>query len=1240
MNIWEHHSLKKRGLALLLALAMMVGLLPIMPTTVQAAPDDNDTRPEGIQITLADYWLTDSDDPDNVDPPNLETAGINDGHDLKFGYNMPADFKEWNKWTESEKPYTGIVQNKLGEDGYPVLAVGVGESLDYLFDGNDYKGKKAFDNVGGLLTHDDDGYYSYDSTKNFASFDKGSKTFTLSDSAVKSSGASGKDGQFFPFNTRDQITDDTKSNNPILNHYFGLHMNTRFQQPKGGVSPEDGTTPVTFSFSGDDDVWIFIDGVLVADLGGIHDACSVDINFETGDITINGNKTDTLGNILQTGSNTLEDESYHTMDFFYLERGNGDSNMEMKFNLVTTPESEIYKVNQDGKPVEGATFKLSSNDARGLIAEGTTDETGRFTLLDAEKGTTLSLRSLLINGKDATYQLEEAEPPDGYRKSGIINLSVSRNSNGSGLMLVDNPWDTGAYAQAKVRTIADTDTSTGVRTVKGCDGKDYSLDKGTVFAAVFMGENVAPTPDGIKNGKLVYGSAENGWEIANTEGLAGLDEIQGVDSEEDGLYKFYYDSANRYVADIDELPGDVKTYHWMDQENAKFTGVYLYKANDEEGTDSYVVLNADAFERDFSTVIYTPNIENRLLVRKVADDGTTRLNDAEFALYEQTDYDRNGTNATPVKTCTTGDPMVDDTVDPGVADMTGIPIGKYYLVETKAPAGYEKSDDVVSVIVDNSGVHVDAGTPDDDVSVSLGVGKIVKSMVQFADDDGIDATLHDITANLETTDNYVGDATEWAPVDGEAYKANLSYSENGNTLEYGPTKTMAYDSGWGRLNITQNFEAATPENTPKQDIRTIEGTNEPQSLNNLFSGTTIVQVKNSKEGGGEPVPTPDPDPAKVQFEITKTVTGEGWPEGASFDFTLSGEEGAPMPADTTLTVEQPDSGDTVTASFDTITFKKTGKYKYTITETAGNVDGMTYDDQTLTATVEVTKKGGDYLAEVTYESDDGDTGEKAQTFVNDYDDPSTPGGGDKPTPPDLNTVDHYLYIEGYPENYWTGEPSWDESVWPVKPQGDITRAEVATIFYRLLKEDVRDDIETTANDFTDVNADDWFNVTVSSLANMGVVKGYEDGSFRPNEPITRAEFAAIAVRFFDAFEAKYEPGTFIDVTGDEWFADAIAAAEELGLIGGYEDGSVRPNNNITRAETCAIVNRVLHRQPHEDHLGSTSEMRTWPDNQPGAWYYADMQEATNGHEYEWIEENGQTFEDWTEVLPDYDWTGR
>ncbi len=256
--------------------------------------------------------------------------------------------------------------------------------------------------------------------------------------------------------------------------------------------------------------------------------------------------------------------------------------------------------------------------------------------------------------------------------------------------------------------------------------------------------------------------------------------------------------------------------------------------------------------------------------------------------------------------------------------------------------------------------------------------------------------------------------------------------------------------------------------------------------------------------------------------------------------------------------------------------------------------------------------------------------------------PYDPGDDDEEDPdtPALDKVNHFLYVEGYPEDYRTGEYSDNEDLWPVKPQGNITRAEVATIFYRLLKDEVREEIETDVNSFPDVNADDWFNVTVSSLANMGAISGYEDGTFRPNEPISRAELAAMAVRFYDTFEAEYEEGTFLDVDGDEWYADAIAAAEELGIIGGYPDGTVRPEANITRAETCAIVNRVLERRPHDEHLGDVDDMRTWPDNQPGAWYYADMQEATNGHYYEWIDIDGSKFEEWTEVDKDYDWTKR
>lgn len=257
----------------------------------------------------------------------------------------------------------------------------------------------------------------------------------------------------------------------------------------------------------------------------------------------------------------------------------------------------------------------------------------------------------------------------------------------------------------------------------------------------------------------------------------------------------------------------------------------------------------------------------------------------------------------------------------------------------------------------------------------------------------------------------------------------------------------------------------------------------------------------------------------------------------------------------------------------------------------------------------------------------------------------------KPTPPpvdpkddgkphDLNTEDHFSYVVGYPVDHRTGLATDDVDLWPVRPEAGITRAEVATIFYRLLKEDVRDRVTSDVNDFSDVASGDWFNVTVSSLAQMGVIAGYEDGSFRPNAPITRAEFAAIATRFFAERGVTYNEGLFADITGDEWFADVVAAAADHGLLGGYPDGTVRPNTTITRAESCAVVNRTLDRRPDAKHLLPTGEMRVWPDNPADGWYYADMQEATNGHEYRWLTIGKNKIEDWTAILPDNTWNGR
>ena len=220
----------------------------------------------------------------------------------------------------------------------------------------------------------------------------------------------------------------------------------------------------------------------------------------------------------------------------------------------------------------------------------------------------------------------------------------------------------------------------------------------------------------------------------------------------------------------------------------------------------------------------------------------------------------------------------------------------------------------------------------------------------------------------------------------------------------------------------------------------------------------------------------------------------------------------------------------------------------------------------------------------------------------------------------LNIDDHYAYIIGYEDG-------------TVRPQGNITRAEVATIFFRLLTDEVREEYWSTVSGYTDVKAGDWYNNAISTLSNLGVITGYEDGTFRPNASISRAEFVTIATRFFD-YTAEYE-GTFSDVSYSSWYADFVQAAVDMGLVNGYENGTFRPNASITRAEAVAIVNRVLLRRPDADHLLPWSVMNTFSDNVlESAWYYEDIQEATNSHDYEWLKSG---VEDWTEKLPERDW---
>ena len=229
--------------------------------------------------------------------------------------------------------------------------------------------------------------------------------------------------------------------------------------------------------------------------------------------------------------------------------------------------------------------------------------------------------------------------------------------------------------------------------------------------------------------------------------------------------------------------------------------------------------------------------------------------------------------------------------------------------------------------------------------------------------------------------------------------------------------------------------------------------------------------------------------------------------------------------------------------------------------------------------------------------------------------------GENAGQPTLNTQDHDAYLLGYEDG-------------TVRPEGSITRAEVATIFFRLLTDESRDKFWSQTNDYTDVPADAWYNNAVSTLSNAGILDGYEDGTFRPDGNITRAEFATITARFL---EASYDGGNrFPDIDG-HWAAEYINEAANAGIVDGYEDGTFRPQQNITRAEAVTMVNRTVDRHPDADHL--LDNMVTWPDNPESAWYYAQIQEATNAHAYTMhTDQEDAPYEVWTELLPNRDWS--
>ena len=322
-------------------------------------------------------------------------------------------------------------------------------------------------------------------------------------------------------------------------------------------------------------------------------------------------------------------------------------------------------------------------------------------------------------------------------------------------------------------------------------------------------------------------------------------------------------------------------------------------------------------------------------------------------------------------------------------------------------------------------------------------------------------------------------------------------------------------------------------------------------------------------------------------------------------------------------------------------FPAAGTYTFELQETNKTCTNVTYDDTVYTIEVVVTtdKENSNKLVvtyiEATYVNKDGNdaitiyvrkeaTG-YVMTFVNtvdtgkdDYYPIIIPTIINKDTGM-LNKTDHFAYVIGYPDG-------------TVHPNGQITRAEVATIFFRLLRDEVRDGAFTTSNSYSDVAYGKWYNNPISTMSALGIITGYPDGTFKPNKPITRAEFAAIAARFDETQSGK--SATFSDVIG-HWAAKEIGIAYYNDWIKGYPDGTFKPDQNITRAEAMTLINRVLERKP-ESPADLLTNMNKWTDNMDTSkWYYLDVQEATNSHGY-----TRKTFnyELWRQMLPDPDWS--
>lgn len=922
----------------------------------QTVPFSNHTvqtvNPTGTTVNLFDYWVVNGDNDKSVNINNdngNNNTGINKDRQLKFNGGAGSGI---NKWTGRSGVggfgRLSFVKNTL-VNGYPSIKAGTytsyntsgtytDESLAYLFNNDSQangrqKGKAVYNDVKGLFQLQK-GYYVYDSygsRGNYAVYNYTTNSFDVYNKAgVYKGGVSDANlGQFFPFDSADKVFDEKGNSlspkqiidgSTSLNHHFGMSMTTEFVQPKEGKTTD--LKDMVFKFSGDDDVWVYIDGVLVGDLGGIHEKATLEINFANGEVKVghvdgaNGTKkeiekTNIKAKFEDAGAdttnffgNTFRDSTKHTLSFFYLERGAGASNMSLKFNLTTLPSSEVAKVDQNGEAVNGATFKLYRSDGpdadwnKGeLVAQGTTKDRGQL-ILQKSNGSVLSFDEEHNTNHCDYFVLKETDLPEGYRSSltssttatpGELHLQYKQAAaSGSGGVVVapqttvttadgkswtgSRMWLNGGYLAAKETISLDKDTQ---------DNKGNAISSGTTFAVVLKLTGASEDHTSEDAWTAVTGNPLNGYKLCSAHGIAGA--VEAAKSADTSV--FDVDTKGDYVVTVRSLPGDIEKYAAMmtDKSKAEYTvAVYHTTASSLAGAtiDNTSMVQYQTINRQFSTVIHLTNVQNRLFVQKVDDLGKP-VNDATFQLYQAKDVTGNSPSTYAIKT----DASPYDTVQAnGMTypyDIEGaacFPLdsakhaplikGTYYLRESVSPDGHEINNTITKVIVDDSGVYVDAGKEGDGVRSMSGPGSLIASLAQFGSPDSIDNTLTHIKGRLQSTTGLddEGNLTwgQTSTANGvtpslagnlmhmrydkttQGTKTILRYVEDGGERN-GQLATIFSDTGINRMALYQDDDA-----TNGTDLGTLQ-------LNHLFTTATAVQYT---------------DRRVARLQVTKTVTAD------------------------------------------------------------------------------------------------------------------------------------------------------------------------------------------------------------------------------------------------------------------------------------------------------------------------------------------------------------------------------